>query len=49
MNDTDGINLRIAFERAMVAAHAQGQMAPGVFERRPVLIWTPAVIVQGVL
>lgn len=37
----NGTNLQDAFEAAMTAAAIRGQIALGVFERRPVVFWTP--------
>ncbi len=37
----DGALLSIAYGHAMVYAAARGQLTLGVFERQPVLLWTP--------
>lgn len=38
----NGTNLIEAYEAAMKLALIRGQLIPGFFERRPVLIWAPA-------
>lgn len=47
MNDTNGANLIPAYEAAITATHARGQLKPGVFERRACLIWMPLVEVPS--